>query len=110
MSAAPVHAIARRTRGEPVLSEIDVRRHSFENKLFIDVLKWRVALEAARKNTEVSEIECAQDLTNLFYVVFTFNEQALAIAATAGDPGVTSQDNSILRLCDAYDFVIDDLV
>src|SRR5262249_47678454 len=46
MRAMPVHALASCAGSEPVLRQVDERWNSFEYRFLVNLLQWRIALEA----------------------------------------------------------------
>ena len=106
MRAVPVHSLASWTGSEPILRQVDERRNSFEYRFLVNLLQWRIALEAAREDIEVFEAERAENLLKLFFVRVAFNKEVLRVAATSGKPVVTSEDDPILGFGQTHNFVV----
>ena len=104
MSAVPIDAIAGWTHRKAFLSEINVRRDLFENGFFVDIPQRRVAFEATRENIEVFEIESDEDLTNLFFVGPTLNEETFGGTAARGKSRIPSQDDPEFGFRNSDDF------
>ena len=102
----PVHALASWAGSEPILRQVDERRNSFEYCFLVNRLQCRIAFETARENIEIFEVECAENLLNLFSVRIAINEKVLRIAATSDKPAVSSEDDPILGFRKADDFVV----
>ena len=73
MGPVPENAVAGRTDGEAFLSQVNVRRHSFEHSVFIDFFKENVAVETAAENLGVLEAEFMNNLLDLMFVRIAFD-------------------------------------
>ena len=73
MGPVPENAVAGRTDGEAFLSQVNVRRHSFEHCLLIHFFKENVAFETTAENLKVLEAEFTNDLVDLMFVRIAFD-------------------------------------
>ena len=110
MSSVPIYAAASRAGSETILRQIDEWRNSFEHRILVNLLKWRIALEAAREDIKLFETECAENLRNLLFVVVAINRKTRNIATTRGKSSVSSEDDSILGCRKSDDLVVTDSV
>ena len=106
MRAVPEDAIAGRAQSKAFLRQVNVRWHSVKNRFFADRCQHNVAFEAPREDLEIRQMEFANDLVELLYVVVVLNQDEPHRRPPSGQAGIACEDNTVFRARDTDDFVI----